>query len=314
VVAFAAPRDVLATVKGLFTGAFLLMVTGIAAVLTAGSGTPLVGTARVTIDRVVAPVPRITGVLSSPNHLALVLVVGAFLSLLLGRTRLTRLAGFLVFLVAVPFTYSRGGILGAVAGVVTFVLLCLAFSPRTRRGAGTALLIGVFAVIFAVGVYAGLRWAVGQDVWNQRAVEIRERIAPLAFSTGLSHPVLGIGPGQFLSPAWFQVEAHDTYLQAFAEIGIVGLAGVSLLAVLALVTTIRTTMGSTTAESVRHGAALAAIVVAVTLQAATLTLTGLKVFWLVLALGLFYEADRTAGPAAGRPPGGVRVPAEHHST
>ena len=102
---------------------------------------------------------------------------------------------------------------------------------------------------------------------------------------------MGIGPGQFL--ARFFVEAHDTFLQVGAEMGIVGFVPVVALYVLALTRSARRTLLASDPEEVRASAWITGAVVAMAVVAATLTLLGVKEMWALLAAAAIPVAEPT---------------------
>jgi O-antigen ligase len=143
------------------------------------------------------------GPITYPNGLAALLV--ACLPALVVRWRWTAspwsrlaVAPAIAGLVA---TGSRGGLL---CGAVALAIPAIAGTARSRSVATG----GVVAAV-AVALVGGAGGRV--DLWREAA------------TAGLAHPWFGVGPGELqLSVTPF---AHNELLQAFAETGVVGLAG-----------------------------------------------------------------------------------------
>lgn len=123
---------------------------------------------------------------------------------------------------------------GSVAGVValTVALGLLGLSAATRW-AGFAVVGGLIAVSLTVGVTMAV--ALGSDVGNLRErADVRGQLWTAAADFARDEPVAGIGPGWFAggNPVSGDADlrwAHHGYLQAAAELGIVGLVLVAAL-------------------------------------------------------------------------------------
>jgi O-antigen ligase/tetratricopeptide (TPR) repeat protein len=181
----------------------------------------------------------------SPNVVGTFLLLAGPLAVVLLRARTgsrvpALLLGTLVA-IALFLTGSRGAYLGAVLGAVTVIALAATFrdlpsikamlagSARRRRG---VLVFGVaigLAVLLPSVVY---RFATGGDT-------VRFDLWKAALTIFAEHPVTGGGPG-----TWVQLKvaanpvgvpnnifnnAHNMYVQAAAELGIVGIAALLLL-------------------------------------------------------------------------------------
>jgi len=177
--------------------------------------------------------PRGFGMTPNPNVAAMVLLVplGFALGLTVSGSRRSRvLGGFLAATIAagVFATGSRGAMLGTATGLAVFLWLML-------RRSGTAahslrwpwIASGVIAVAAVVGWILRVhptflsRSFVRGPIWDAAIRLIAERPF-LGWGAGTLALVL---PGHFTDPARFQPEnwhAHNVYLQAVAELGIIG--------------------------------------------------------------------------------------------
>jgi O-antigen ligase len=158
---------------------------------------------------------RSTGLFNDPNDLCVLLAVGIILSLYWltdtrsGMFRIVWLPLLLLMAFGLRLTLSRGGLLALLAG--------LAILFRARFGWRLALLFGVLflplIVLFAGGRQASLSAGATTSqlrlqLWSEGLVRTRET------------PLFGLGSTQFEEKAG-QV-AHNTYIQAFADLGLFG--------------------------------------------------------------------------------------------
>jgi hypothetical protein len=156
-----------------------------------------------------------TGPFHDPNDLCVLLVVGILLSLYwvterqYGVVRFGWLGALGLFLYALALTQSRGGFLALLGGLVVFL--------RMRFGWLTTLLLGAFLLPLFFVVFAGRQTAIsttagtGQEriqIWSDGLILFRK--APL-FGVGLDKYEEFVGH-----------VAHNSYLQAFTELGIFG--------------------------------------------------------------------------------------------
>lgn len=129
-------------------------------------------------------------------------------------------------------TYSKGAMLAWAVAFVTFVLLLARQLPKLRRPAGVVLVTGgVVLVAIALALLASsalrTRAAGVLDIHSSsnmfRIFAWRGTIALF-----LAHPWVGVGPGAFkyafpqYALAGYVEAAHQNYLQAFAEMGVLG--------------------------------------------------------------------------------------------
>ncbi|HEU4641441.1 MAG TPA: O-antigen ligase family protein [Gemmatimonadaceae bacterium] len=195
-------------------------------------------------------VPRPAGTFSNPNIFAnyiilnMTLAVGAssmlaedrggehgFFGRLLRKHRPILLAGaFTLLMLGMLATGSRGGLLALLAAAA-----CLVRLPRgqisIKRVVATlfgVILIGV-ALTWFLDQHPYVLTRVGSTLSGQgKNIDVRLRLYKAAYEAFISHPVLGVGYGQF-GQFWEQTGrlpsrvVHQTYLSAAAELGIVGL-------------------------------------------------------------------------------------------
>lgn len=214
--------------------------------------------------------PRAHGPVGDPNYFAQILVATIALALPLlwrERRRLVQLviAGSVgIMLMALAFTFSRGGLLAL--GIVMIAMVVLGYL-RLRHLAAMALVLAVIVSVVpgyrdrvtSIANVGGVTAQVGSSNEADEAIQGRfteNRAAILVF---LDYPMLGVGPGSFV--AYYQEyanrtggkvhrskkrasvsaggavgeaparEAHNLFLSAAAETGIFGLF--ALLAVFA---------------------------------------------------------------------------------
>jgi hypothetical protein len=183
---------------------------------------------------------RLQGLGLNPNYLAVYLAVPIVISigLALRRRNLLWLAPGAACVPALLASQSREGFLAVAAGA--------AFVIVQGRARGRMLLM-VLAVITAVSLFPGhLDSITSLGAGNRSAAElsydnlIRARVALFAVHVALSHPLLGIGFGQF--PAYaavsstlgFYITTTNEYLLLAAETGLVSLAAFGVLLWLAV--------------------------------------------------------------------------------
>ena len=187
--------------------------------------------------------------LGSPNLIATALMLLAPLVVALLLRRGARWAGLGLGVAAALATFvsgSRGAYAGIAIGLVVTVLLFI-----TRRGTPgpsasavtlalrrrPILLVPVVAFVAAGVVFAP---SVIQR-FEQGGADLRFDLWRSALTIFGAHPVLGAGPGTWVQlkvaanppgvPNLILPHAHDMYVQAAAELGVVGLVALALLAV-----------------------------------------------------------------------------------
>jgi hypothetical protein len=192
----------------------ILAVLGLLVILANHGLLPFVENAAIS-DGGVVRAQAVGGAMFDPNDLALLMVLGTFASssMVLGDGWRRRALGVLqcgCLLYCLILTQSRGGALGLLVG-----LMALA---AARWGVKAVALAGVIALPLLGAAFAGRMTDVsavssgtGQSriqLWTTAIVYFRE------------NPLLGIGPDNF--PALVGIETHNSYLQAYAELGLLG--------------------------------------------------------------------------------------------
>jgi O-antigen ligase len=189
------------------------------------------------------------GMFKNPNDLALnmvaVMPLAAALAMRTVATirRLAAIGCALLMLGAVVVSQSRSGTIGL--GVM---ILILGYNIARRRPAIAA--AGVLMMMLALPLMPGSYWHRLSSITDQSADETGSREARRillreSFEAFLSHPITGVGAGQFKNynpegrqEAWR--ESHNVVLQVAAELGIVGLATFGFLVVRAVTSGRRT--------------------------------------------------------------------------
>ncbi len=174
----------------------------------------------ITQAKIVVPRLRGTGVFDDPNDLCLMLVLGAMISLYglsdrrLGPLRIFWVATLLLFAYALYLTKSRGGFLGMLVALMTFL--------TARYGWKRSLLLAGILLPVLFVFFAGRQTDIsasgttGQSriqLWSDGLVMIK------------GNPLFGVGMDEYANDAG-QV-AHNGFLHVFAELGF--LAGVLFL-------------------------------------------------------------------------------------
>jgi len=169
----------------------------------------------------------VNGLFGNPNDLAtsLDLIIPFALALALVNRRGKRLLYVLcaaALTAGVVVTFSRGGFLGliAMAGFFAWKL------GRFRRGVTALILVSTIA-IFAMAVPAsyggrlGSIFNAGEDSTGsaQARLDLLARAADLA----ISHPIIGVGLGNFHIFSIGEQRAHNSYLEISVELGVLGL-------------------------------------------------------------------------------------------
>jgi O-antigen ligase len=166
----------------------------------------------------------------NPNYLGLLVSLGALAACGLAVERKSWWVALLALpcVLSLPSLKSRTALLVLALGAVTIV----ASLPGRRRRR----IVFVFA---ALGLVWALNTTLVSDVYrsvlgaradlNLAASDgLRRDVASFAFNQGLSHPLVGLGYGQFPAAAGTRFlvanpSAHDEYLRYFSELGVVGL-------------------------------------------------------------------------------------------
>jgi O-antigen ligase len=184
-------------------------------------------------------VPGGAGFLDNSNELAMVLLMGItqFMYLFSQKNRLGKVLAILGIVLSMPFllwTGSRGGVIGAVA----YIMVLLYTSRQRVRDLVIVMVLAAIGVAFAPSaVLHRLTLMTGDEPTSTTsdlsAIQSKmSRIALLkrSVSETLSHPLFGVGPGQFpvqvmdeakAKNEWFQyLGTHNSYTQVSSECGI----------------------------------------------------------------------------------------------
>ncbi len=157
------------------------------------------------------------GIFNNPNDLSRILVVGIFISLFFLGDRQQGMAryfwalplGLLAY--ANALTYSRGGFLGLLGGLV---LLCY-----VRFGKVRTIIIGVLLLPILLLLFGGRQTSINlgeEDTGYLRILLWRDGFAQLVHS-----PIFGIGAENYPTISGGAV-AHNSFVHAFTELGLFG--------------------------------------------------------------------------------------------
>jgi O-antigen ligase len=169
----------------------------------------------------------VNGLFGNPNDLAtsLDLLIPFALALALvnrGAKRLLYLLCGMALVAGVVVTFSRGGFLGLLA----MAAFCAWKLGRFRKGATTLVLVATIA-IFIVAVPASYGGRLGSIFHVEEdttgSAQARLDLLVRASEVALSHPIVGVGLGNFHIFSIGEQKAHNSYLEIAAELGIPGL-------------------------------------------------------------------------------------------
>jgi O-antigen ligase len=156
-----------------------------------------------------------TGPFHDPNDLCVLLVVGILLASCgltdrrKGPWRLAWLGPLFILFYALALTQSRGGFLALLGGLCVF--LHARFGWSATLGLGALLLPALFVVFAGRQTDISTTAGTGQEriqIWSDGLMLFREA------------PLFGVGMNEF--EVFVGHVAHNSYLQAFAELGIFG--------------------------------------------------------------------------------------------
>jgi O-antigen ligase len=237
--------------------------------------------------------PRIAGPLEGPNQLAGYFDVAIPFALAFAvreRMNVARIAVF-VAVIADILTFSRGGLLGAVAGVVGLAVVYRSQIKAALAPIGAGI-VGGLAITFFWSIVAEstglLRW------WNWQStyaggVGTRSQLWHAAITLWKQHPIFGVGAGNFeldipqTGLRGVRTHANSLYLQALVEGGIPLIAATLWLVYVSIATFVRERL-----ESPFVAAALAASIALAIHQVVDYLTFYPKVgieWWVVMALG-----------------------------
>jgi O-antigen ligase len=156
---------------------------------------------------------RYRGVLQDPNELALAGGVGLPLAFAFGQVRRKRLGQRVVTWAAFALVLLCAGLTGSRGGQLVFATVLGVYFAR-RFGARGMVIGGALALpLLLLGGRSGA----------EADSSTTERLDLLvdALSMWRSHPVLGVGLGQFIE--WSYMTAHNSYMLALGELGFPGM-------------------------------------------------------------------------------------------
>ncbi len=145
-----------------------------------------------------------------------------------------------VLVIGIVTTMSRGATVNAVLSLTVFVALIAVKVPQARRMLlATAIVVtGVGVAYVRVGDTIGLSDAITQRFRLQPYDHERWQAHAAALNVALTHPLLGVGPGQFGTAGsprevlyrnhYRPLATHNTYLHVAAESGIFALLALVL--------------------------------------------------------------------------------------
>jgi O-antigen ligase len=175
----------------------------------------------------------ISGLMGNPNDLAMNMVtflpLAAMIAIARGRPASRALAAVIsaLMMATIVFTKSRAGLLGLGAVLLMIVLEGRKLQPRLPA-------MALVAMLAATPFMPGWFWTRVSSITNAEDDETGSRQARKdlmweGWQTFLSHPLTGVGAGQFQNynpPDRLQPwrETHNVLLQVAAEMGVFGLA------------------------------------------------------------------------------------------
>jgi O-antigen ligase len=174
------------------------------------------------------------GVFGNPNELALQIALNwplAFAFFLLTKNICKKLiwaGSMLIMLIGITLTYSRSGFLS----LILSGFVCLyQFGIKGRRIYLVVLAV-LASILLALGApllgLSSKTWVrrmetiVSDDMegtWDHGSKRAREEVLKKSLQFMVSHPLVGIGPGNFISLSATWHEAHNTYTELGAEAG-----------------------------------------------------------------------------------------------
>jgi O-antigen ligase len=167
------------------------------------------------------------GMFENPNDLAtaldLLLPFAVALTLISkGLARLFYLVCAAVLAIGVLFTLSRGGFLGLIAA--SGVLLWkLGRWRRLKTTLGVALICGILLAVMPGGYGARIVTIFNTEQDQTGSAQQRRELLERAASVAISHPIVGVGMGNFHIYSIREKAAHNSYLEIAAELGVMGL-------------------------------------------------------------------------------------------
>jgi O-Antigen ligase len=237
---------------------------------------------------------RYRGVLQDPNELALALSVGVAFAFAFASLRRGAWHGILValtlaaVLLCVYLTQSRGGQL-------VFLTVLAVYAVWRWRGKALA----VMAILAPPGLILATMGGGGGRVDAAASTEERMEAWMTGFSLFKDSPIIGVGQGQFVQ--YHHLTAHNAYVLALSETGLIGFLLWSAVLYLSIKTLLLAVMRYRGVEEARvalaWGLALLASVAGLCVGIFFLSFAWHNLFWIYMGLvGAYYSAIRTHDP------------------
>ncbi len=304
-----------------------IVVGGVLTVLLArlSGGLSTGKTAELSATAAAAAASRLRGGIGDPNFLATALLAAAILGLgllpsLSRRRRWLVAVAVVVITVGIGLTQSRGGFIGA---AVALVLAFAVFPRHRKRVAVIAVVVGFAALVF---------FASSATAWHSVNVnnrgDGRQDLWKVAAHITADHPLTGVGLSnyQVVAPEYVNRvgalqsvniiaanphEAHNTYLELTADLGIPGLALFGAFALGCVGAAWRASRRYQAHGDVRNATVAGAVFLAqcsMLVTSAFLSAQVEQLLWVVLALGpaLLTASERGGAWVSRTPPGRSR--------
>jgi putative inorganic carbon (hco3(-)) transporter len=158
---------------------------------------------------------RGTGIFRDPNDICLLLTMGVFIALYgltdssQGVFRLGWLGPLAFFVYALSLTHSRGGLLSMLAGFMALF--------HARFGWRGTLLLGAPLLPVALAFFGGRMASISA---SEGTGQSRIQIWSDCIAAMMSAPLFGVGLNEL--GTWVGKAAHNSFLHAFAELGLFG--------------------------------------------------------------------------------------------
>lgn len=139
-----------------------------------------------------------------------------------GLSRLLFIACSVSMAVGVLMTLSRGGFLGLMASGA-FLIWKLGRGRRFKTLFCAALIGGILFISMPGGYGARISTIFNNDEDQTGSAQLRRQLMERAADVAISHPLFGVGMGNFHIYSIREKEAHNAYLEIAAELGFIGL-------------------------------------------------------------------------------------------
>jgi O-antigen ligase len=227
------------------------------------------------------------GMSGDPNYFTMGAIMWLPIAVFLARSgnrweRIYSKVATLVILVAVVLSASRGGFIGLSVSLLYLLM-------RSKRRVRNAILVTVIAVpLLTLFPASPLRRLVKPSAGDTQAANIRLALWGAGLQMVQQNPLSGIGIGQFkpavrayLPDPTYDFIAHNTYLEAAAELGVLGLLAFVGMLIASLLALRRVVNGDTSEDGYFRNTALAmqAGIIAYSVQAFFISTWTERMFW-----------------------------------